>query len=114
MPMSWMLTRLKRNAQAEHVAANIDRLALLHVHASPVSYRDYLVKIFGFEAPVEAALATTPGLEGLIDLGARSHLKLLRADLAELGIAKPDDLPQCRAVPRFVTLAEALGWTYVI
>jgi heme oxygenase len=114
MPTSWMLTRLKRNAQSEHVAANIDRLALLHLEASAASYRDYLVKIYGFEAPVEAALARTPGLDAVIDLDARSHLHLLRADLAELGITEVGALPQCRGVPEFQTVGEALGWRYVV
>jgi heme oxygenase len=114
MPTSWMLTRLKRNAQSEHVAANIDRLSLLHLEATPASYRDYLVKIFGFEAPVEAALARTPGLDAVIDLGARSHLQFLRDDLADLGISDVSALPQSRRVPAFRTVVEALGWRYVL
>jgi heme oxygenase len=114
MPTSWMLTRLKRNAQSEHVAANIDRLSLLHVEPSSSSYRDFLVKIYGFEAPVEAALVTTPGIEAVLDLQARSHMRMLRSDLADLGVSNPADLPICRSVPRFATLAEALGWTYVV
>ena len=111
MPTSWMLTRLKRNAQSDHVAANIDRLALLHVEPSVATYRDYLVRIFGFEAPVEAALAHTPGLGSLIDLDARSHLKLLRADLDQLGAPA---VPFCRIEPYFTSTSEALGWLYVV
>src|SRR5437867_1157607 len=95
MPSSWMLTRLKRNAQSDHVAANIDRLALLHAEPSAASYRDYLVRIFGFEAPVESALAHSPGLASLIDVDARSHLHLLRGDLGELG-ADTAAIPRCR------------------
>jgi heme oxygenase len=106
-----MLTRLKRNAQSDHVAANIDRLALLHVEPSAASYRDYLVRIYGFEAPVEAALAHTAGLGSLIDLDARSHLKLLRADLDHLGAA---EIPRCRMAPYFTSTTEALGWLYVV
>lgn len=111
MPTSWMLTRLKRNAQSDHVAANIDRLALLHVEPSVASYRDYLVRIFGFESAVDAALARTPGLGSLIDLDARSHLKYLRADLDQLG-SPPVTL--CRLPPYFTTTSEALGWLYVV
>jgi heme oxygenase len=109
-----MLTRLKRNAQSEHVAANIDRLSLLHLEANPASYRDYLLKIYGFEAPVEHALARTPGLDAVVDLAARSHLRLLRADLADLGVTEVSTVPLCRGVPRFATVGEALGWMYVV
>jgi heme oxygenase len=115
MPTSWMLTRLKRNAQSEHVAANIDRLSLLHAEAQLASYRDYLLKIYGFEAPVEAALAVTPGLDSVIDLGARSHRKMLRADLADLGLTDVSGLRLCRGVPiAFASVGEALGWVYVV
>jgi heme oxygenase len=109
-----MLTRLKRNAQSEHVAANIDRLSPLHVHASKDTYRDFLVKVHGFEAPVEASLAMTPGIASVIDVRARSHLDLLRADLGALGIHDWSRLPQCRLVPRFQSVGEALGWIYVV
>ncbi|HTL33649.1 MAG TPA: biliverdin-producing heme oxygenase [Kofleriaceae bacterium] len=109
-----MLTRLKRNAQSEHVAANIDRLSLLHVEAEPQRYRDYLLKIYGFEAPVEAALAATAGLPAVLDHGARSHLKMLRADLADLGLTEVSG-PLCRTVPTsFGSVGEALGWMYVV
>ncbi|HUS31487.1 MAG TPA: biliverdin-producing heme oxygenase [Kofleriaceae bacterium] len=115
MPTSWMLTRLKRNAQSEHVAANIDRLSLLHVEAELARYRDYLIRIYGFEAPVEAALAATPGLDTVVDLGARSHLKMLRTDLAALGMPDVSGIRQCRNIPtHFTSVGEALGWIYVI
>lgn len=114
MPTSWMLARLKRNAQSEHVAANIDRLSPLHLPPSADAYRDYLVRIFGFEAPVEAAVAATPGLGELLNLESRSHVRHLKADLEKLGVARLEELPQCRGVPRFISTAEALGWLYVV
>lgn len=114
MPMSWMLARLKRNAQSEHVAANIDRLSPLHLPPSTDAYRDYLVRIFGFEAPVEAAVAATPGLAELLNVDSRSHVRHLKTDLEKLGLTQLDALPQCRAVPRFVGATEALGWLYVV
>lgn len=114
MPMSWMLARLKRNAQSEHVAANIDRLSPLHLPPSTDAYRDYLVRIFGFEAPVEAAVAATPGLAELLNVDSRSHVRHLKADLEKLGATQLEALPQCRAVPRFVSATEALGWLYVV
>lgn len=114
MPMSWMLARLKRNAQSEHVAANIDRLSPLHLPPSADAYRDYLVRIFGFEAPVEAAVAATPGVAELLNLEGRSHVRHLKADLVMLGVTNVEELPMCRAVPRFVSATEALGWLYVV
>jgi heme oxygenase len=112
--MSWMLARLKRNAQSEHVAANIDRLSPLHLPPSADAYRDYLVRIFGFEAPVEAAVAATPGVAELLNLESRSHLRQLKADLATLGVPNVDELPLCRSVPRLISATEALGWLYVV
>jgi len=114
MPMSWMLARLKRNAQSEHVAANIDRLSPLHLPPSTDAYRDYLVRIFGFEAPVEAAVAATPGVAELLNLESRSHLRQLKADLTTLGVPNVEELRLCRAVPHFISATEALGWLYVV
>lgn len=112
--MSWMLARLKRNAQSEHVAANIDRLSPLHLPPSADAYRDYLGRILGFESPVVAAVAATPGVAELLNLESRSHVRHLMSDLAALGVPHVEELPRCRSVPRFVNATEALGWLYVV
>lgn len=107
-----MLVKLKRETESWQRAADTDRLAVMS--ATPATYRTYLARIWGFEAPVEAALAMTVGLEDWIDLRARTNHKLLRADLAALGVIDPTHLPRCPNVFPFRGPAHALGWIYVL
>lgn len=77
-------------------------------------YVKHLVKIYGFEAPLESALRYTPGLSTLIDLRARTRTGLLAQDLMRLGLSASQiaRLPQ-----RFIAFSEAhdaLGWMYVV
>ena len=78
-------------------------------------YRELLTLVYGFEAPLEAALAYTPHLGALIDLRGRYRSGLIVEDLLALGL-KPSQLahsPQCMIAP-FRGPAEALGWMYVV
>ena len=54
------------------------------------------------------------GLSDLIDLRARLHTRLLRSDVAALGIVNLTRVPRCSNIPRFEDVLEALGWMYVI
>lgn len=103
-----MLSRLKRETQSLHHAANADRLQPI---PDATSYARFLERIWGFEAPVEAAFARTPGLGEIVDLRGRAQIKLLRADLAAVGMRMPSSLPCCRNIPA-LSIAEALGWMY--
>lgn len=79
-------------------------------------YRDYLVRCYGFEAPLEAALALSTSLDRMLDLRRRTRSGLLAHDLMRLGM-RPQavaELPLCLAVPQFRGSAEALGWMYVV
>ena len=107
---SWMLSRLNRETQSLHQTANADRVQPI---PDQDSYVRYLERIWGFEAPVEAALARTPGLREVIDLRGRTQIKLLRADLASLGMRMPSSLPCCRNIP-VLAIADALGWMYAV
>jgi heme oxygenase len=111
---SWMLARLNRETVVHHAAADADRSSPLTAIASDRGYRDFLGRIYGFEAPLEAAFAAVPALADLVDLRARSAVRLLRCDLAALGVDDPTTLPRCRAIPPFRIAAEALGWMYVV
>src|SRR5438105_10937949 len=111
---SWMLARLKRETELHHSAADADRSWPLTPALTTPGYRDYLTRVFGFEAPLEAAFATLRGLGGLIDLRSRTSIRALRADLAALGIPDPIAIPLCRSIPAFRIPAEALGWMYVV
>ncbi|MDQ3368204.1 MAG: hypothetical protein M3680_22500 [Myxococcota bacterium] len=103
---------MKRETKHLHAAAGTDRLQLGLVD-SPERYARFLGQIWGFEAPVEAAFARTPGLAELVELRARTAIRMLRADLMALGVTSPSSLPSTHAVPGLQP-GEALGWMFVI
>ena len=74
-----------------------------------------LGRLYGLEAPLEAALAYTPDIGRLIDLRARVRSGLIASDLLALQLtaAQIAVLPQCMFGP-FADAAEALGWIYVL
>ena len=108
---SWMLARLKRETQAVRASADEGRLEPLRTTPTVAGYVNYLSLIYGFEAPIEAALAATRDLGQVVDL--RPHVRLLKSDLMALGIVDPARLPATQ-VPRLATATEALGWMYVL
>lgn len=109
-----MLSRLNRETRQYHQVADGDRLSMLGAAADKSHYASFLARIYGFEAPLEAALLMTDGLEQWLDLRDRAHLRLLRADLQALGIADPNQLKRCSTIFPFRHPAEALGWIYVV
>ncbi|HEY5920958.1 MAG TPA: biliverdin-producing heme oxygenase, partial [Kofleriaceae bacterium] len=78
-------------------------------------YMTVLTKIYGFEAPIESALAYTPQLI-VRDRRERMRSGLIVQDLLSLGItpSKIAALPQCDSIGPFDDPAQALGWKYVI
>jgi heme oxygenase len=72
------------------------------------------MRVYGFEAPLEAALAYTPEIAAVIDIRSRVRSGLIARDLLSLGIsaAQIAELPQCMIAP-FASVAEALGWMYL-
>jgi len=108
------LAALKVATQHEHEALDA-ALDLLHPELSATDYRRHLEAFFGMYAPLEAALSAVVGWnEHGIDLSARCKTKLLRADLVSLGVADPDALPMCQALPSLQTIATAFGSLYVL
>jgi len=73
-----------------------------------------LVASYGLDAPLEAALAYTPHLEGFITVAPRFRSGLLAQDLLALGLSPSTiaGLRQCMIAP-FANVAEACGWLYV-
>jgi heme oxygenase len=108
-----VLTQLEEDTRERHAGADAQRLALTSEPVTAATYRRFLLRLHGFEAPVEAGLNYTPGLADVIDVRARLHTRLLRSDLAALGIV---DLTRAAraAIPLFASVHEALGWMYVI
>src|SRR5690348_7828038 len=111
---STLLTRLDMETRSYHADADGVWLDVLAGTVTVERYRELLARVYGFEAPLEAALAYTPHLPTLIDLRRRMRSGLLAQDLLALGM-KPAQLAmvqQCMIAP-FRGAAEALGWLYV-
>lgn len=98
-------------------AAIRDDRELLVGRVSWLDYRLYLVRLYGFHAPIEQALAAHRGVRGIVpDSGLRNHkTALLAHDLVALGVDRRDLLAAPRLVmPGALALPEALGWTFVV
>lgn len=105
-----MFLRLGLETQAHQSVADADRLALMEV-VSPEAYRAHLARVFGFEAPVEMALASA-GDPALVRARVKSHW--LRRDLEALGMTPTelDVLPRCAV--KLTSPLQALGWLFVV
>ena len=113
--MGTMLARLDVETRAYHGGADSVWRSLMEGTATPATYMHQLSRVYGFEAPLEAALAYTPNLASVIDVRSRVRSGLIAKDLLALGISagKIAALPQCMIAP-FASVAEALGWMYVV
>lgn len=111
-----MLLRLNVETRAQHPEADDPWLDLMSVGGTSLRYLDHLVTVYGFEAPVEAALALTPHLSEVIAVRPRARSGFIVEDLLALGItpSKLARMPQCREILPFRDVADALGWMYVI
>ena len=110
-----MIERLNDETRVHHGEADASFDQLFVTSTKVRQYIGFLIRVYGFEAPVEAALAATPGLEDLLDLESRSRSSRISADLMALGLLPTEiaALPMCLNVPQFRGAAEALGWMYV-
>ena len=114
---AFMLARLDRETRDYHATATADRArAALHLQDDAASYRASLARVWGIEAAIEGAVATTVGLAAIYELRSRYHMIALRADLMELGVSSPSQLPSCAiATPaKTMDVATALGFLYAI
>jgi heme oxygenase len=111
-----LLVRLNLETRSFHAEADRLWLELVGDHRVP-SRQDYmhaLVRAYGFDAPLEAALRYTPHVTTLVDMTGRYRSGLIAQDLLTLGVAPAQvaSIPQLMIAP-FANLAEALGWLYV-
>ena len=113
---SWMIERLNDETRAHHADAEADFDMLFEAETMPRHYLMFLIRVYGFEAPLESTLSMTPNLELMIDLRERTKAGYLAQDLMALGLRSSEiaGLPQCLAIPQFRGAAEALGWMYVV
>jgi heme oxygenase len=109
---SWMLVRVMLETRTHHARADEDRLVLLD-RRTTAGYRAALARIYGFEAPYEAALAGSHLPRELI--APRLKAEHLLADLRELGASAAyiARLRRCPIRP-FHSDAEALGWLFAV
>src|SRR3569623_627494 len=103
-----MLERLDLETKIHHGPADSARLALLG-KPTRERYADYLARIYVFEAPAEARWIRPPGLEATLDVSSRVFAPVLEKDLAMLG-----RFPDVYETGGFKTIAQALGWMYVV
>ena len=113
---SSMLTRLNMETRGEHSLADAPWLDLMGLEVTRARYLGHLVAIYGYEAPIETALALTPRINMLLPLRERCRSGLIVQDLLALGMSPSSiaRLPQCTVTVPFRDPAEALGWMYVV
>jgi len=111
--LSRTLIQLHLATRGYHVAADAPWRNLLTPTVRRDAYIRHLVKVYGFEAPLEAAFRYTPGLTSLIDLRARARSGLLAQDLIRLGLGPSRIAQLTQRFATFASTAEALGWMYV-
>lgn len=108
-----MLTMLDVETRDLHASVDAFWLDLMASGVTRDQYRSQLVMVYGFEAPFESALMTTPKLV-LADRRDRTRSGLLAQDLLALGVTpgRMTALPQA-PITSFEDPIEALGWKYV-
>lgn len=112
---STMLNRLDVATRDFHAGIDARWLDLLGSGITREQYRSQLMRTYGFEAPIESALAYTPNLV-VPDKRERSRSGLIAQDLLALGVSpvRVTELVHCNDIMSFRDPAEALGWKYVV
>jgi heme oxygenase len=116
MATSWMIDRLNAETRVHHADADADLDALFRSDVTATHYLVFLMRSYGFEAPLESGVALTPRLELVIDPRPRARAGLLARDMMALSLrpAEVAELPLCLTIPQFRSVSEALGWMYVV
>lgn len=111
-----MIERLDHETRVHHTDADRELDALFHADLGRLDYLQFLMRAYGFETPLDSAIAMTPNLDRILDLPRRSRAGFLALDLVALGIraAEVTLLPVCLAIPQFRSVSEAMGWMYVL
>jgi heme oxygenase len=111
-----MLHRLDAETRAFHLEADHAWLSLMTPTVTRGRYAEELMRTYGFETSVEAALAYARPLQRVLDVPRTTRSGLIVQDLLALGFGAGmvARLPQCHTITPFTTASEALGWTYVI
>jgi heme oxygenase len=107
--------RIDLATRPHHAAFEAAWRDLLVDDVSEADYAGQLARVYGFEGPLEAALAYTPHLTPVIDVKRRMRAGLLAQDLLALDLppAQIATLPGIAITP-FADVLDALGWMYVL
>jgi heme oxygenase len=109
-----ILARLKDETRPEHDAIE-QVLDLMDGTLTLAAYRRRLEQFHGFYRPVEERLQVLGGWgKHGIDLGARSKVLLLEADLRVLGAEAVENLPVCWELPDLTDVVNGFGCLYVL
>jgi heme oxygenase len=111
--LSRTLIQLNLATREHHFAADAPWLDLMVPIVRKHDYVQHLIQVYGFEAPLEAALRYTPGLSALVDLRPRLRAGLIVQDLMRLGLTPGRIAALPQRFTSFSAPAEALGWMYV-
>lgn len=113
-PAENIIARLNTETRAFHRATDHLWYDLIEGEATKYAYMRALVAAYGFEAPLEAALAYTPGFEACVGNKLRYRSGFIAQDLLQLGLAPVQlgEISQCVIAP-FPHVLDALGWFYV-
>ena len=107
-----ILDMLESATRTEHDAATEQAVAVVE-KCTRDGVRDYLVRCFGFEAPLESAVVMAPSLASH-SATTRVRTRCIAHDLAELGLPAERLLEVATCpMPPFRDSVPALGWLYV-
>jgi heme oxygenase len=111
---STMMTRLDAATREHHAEVDSYWLDLMAQGVTAAQYEAQLTRLYGFEAPLESALAYTPNFV-VADRRDLTRSGLIVQDLIALGVkpAAASRLPQSLEIGPFTDAMEALGWWYV-
>lgn len=114
-PVVQTVLRLHLESRSYHADVDASWLGIIDDAIGTTDYARQLARVYGFEAPLEAALAYTPHVQSLIDLRQIGLSGMIAQDLLELGLTPPlvSGLPELMLAP-FQSVAEGLGWMYVL
>ena len=111
-----ILKRLKEATGARHGALE-SRLPLLDAGMSRASYRRFLLRFWGYYAPLEAQLLALPCWNSMdFDYAGRHKTPRLVQDLRALGEppGSIEGFARCQHLPKLASLGQLLGCLYVI
>jgi heme oxygenase len=107
-----ILEKLQAATALQSEKADADALSFVDT-CTLDQFREYLVRCYGFEVPLESACAMNPSLAGH-NATTRPRTGYIAQDLVELGFP-PEKLLELQPCPLqpFRELSQALGWLYV-